>query len=231
MDGSIWDARTLWSRVHSRGGTIWEKNVKVGPRVEIYVPASGSNGSVWRCVDEAAMTAFLPSCPKRVGPFLSLQTSRGWTGSNNVKGQVFSNWAIFFFHWVSFTQWHEDKLKNNTGSKWHRHKHQSLVVPVLFSYVSRAQKRIANVRDFLSISFLQSVHKLRTGRQTGTNTAKDFFLTLWWALPKLFSGSLYHPLYTLTRTIQPQQTCEINTGGKYHEFILWLQNYSLVSSG
>lgn len=199
MDGSIWDARTLWSRVHSRGGTIWEKNVKVGPRVEIYVPASGSNGSVWRCVDEAAMTAFLPSCPKRVGPFLSLQTSRGWTGSNNVKGQVFSNWAIFFFHWVSFTQWHEDKLKNNTGSKWHRHKHQSLVVPVLFSYVSRAQKRIADVRDFLSISFLQSVHKLRTGRQTGTNTAKDFFLTqvvFWVTLPSSIHTHTHNPATT-----------------------------------
>lgn len=194
MDGSIWDARTLWSRVHSRGGTIWEKNVKVGPRVEIYVPASGSNGSVWRCVDEAAMTAFLPSCPKRVGPFLSLQTSRGWTGSNNVKGQVFSNWAIFFFHWVSFTQWHEDKLKNNTGSKWHRHKHQSLVVPVLFSYVSRAQKRIADVRDFLSISFLQSVHKGQADRLEQTQP-KIFFLPCGGHYPSCFLGH-FTILYT-----------------------------------
>lgn len=116
MDGSSWDARPLWGRVHSRGGTIWEQNVKAGPRVEIYAPTSGSNGCVWHSVDEVAMTAFLPSSPKGVHPFLSVGTSGEWRSSNNLRVKFFQPNHLPFCVCVCVSC----SLNFKQYRKWHR---------------------------------------------------------------------------------------------------------------
>lgn len=78
MDGPGRDAR-----VHRRGGIIWEQNVKAGPRVAIYPPTSGSTDGIRHSTDEVTLTAFLPSSPKGVHPFLSAGMLRWWIRWNN----------------------------------------------------------------------------------------------------------------------------------------------------
>lgn len=89
MDGPARDAR-----VRSRGGIIWEQNVKAGPRVEIYPPTSGSTDGIWHSTDEVTLTAFLPSSPKGVHPFLSAGMLRWWIRWNN-SGVTFFQPAVF----------------------------------------------------------------------------------------------------------------------------------------
>lgn len=65
MDGSIWDARPLGGRVHSRGGTIWEKYVKAGLRVGINAPTSVSNGLRQALCRQGANDSFPPFLSKK----------------------------------------------------------------------------------------------------------------------------------------------------------------------
>lgn len=165
MDGTLWDARPLWGRVHSRGGTIWEQNVKAGPRMEIYAPTSGSNGCVWHCVDEVAVTAFLPSSPKEVHPFLSVGTSGGWRGSNNSRVKFFqpSRLSFFFFsHWLSLK-----RVSTWSGAGSKRSRMSNFMVPALSLCVCPVQQRQADVDWWSTVQ----KKKKNTAETKGTSTS------------------------------------------------------------